>query len=267
IYLVGKTKESGTYLQRLHALDITTRAEKFGGPVILSASVPGNGTGSSSGVLNFDPKWELQRTGLLLLNGIVYFGFGAHGDNGPWHGWILAYNASTLQQTSAYCTTPNGSGSGVWMSGSGLAGDVIDPVGHPFGRMFIATGNGSFNATTPYTNSMNYGNDHIRLDLSNGVMTVQDSFTPQNWATLNSGFPGATPSISANGTSNGIVWVAQTDAFYGGGKTVLRAFDAANVATQFYQSGQNSARDAAGLAAKFAIPTVTNGKVYVGTAT
>ena len=181
IYLVGKTKESGTYLQRLHALDITTGAEKFGGPVILSASVPGNGTGSSSGVLNFDPKWELQRTGLLLLNGIVYFGFGAHGDNGPWHGWILAYNASTLQQTSAYCTTPNGSGSGVWMSGSGLAGDVIDPVGHPFGRMFIATGNGSFNATTPYTNSMNYGNDHIRLDLSNGVMTVQDSFTPQNW--------------------------------------------------------------------------------------
>jgi len=372
IYLVGKTKESGTYLQRLHALDITTGAEKFGGPVILSASVPGNGTGSSSGVLNFDPKWELQRTGLLLLNGIVYFGFGAHGDNGPWHGWILAYNASTLQQTSAYCTTPNGSGSGVWMSGSGLAGDVIDPVGHPFGRMFIATGNGSFNATTPYTNSMNYGNDHIRLDLSNGVMTVQDSFTPQNWATLNlsdvdvasggilllpdqsagghthlmvqigkegkiylvdrdnmggfnstadnivqeisgqttglwsmpafwnnniyiwgsrdnlkafsfsngtisttptsvspqySEFPGATPSISANGTSNGIVWVAQTDDFYGGGKTVLRAFDATNVATQLYQSGQNSARDAAGVAAKFAIPTVTNGKVYVGTAT
>src|SRR5207253_11058612 len=98
----------------------------------------------------------------------------------------MAYNAANLQQTSVFCTTPNGSGSGVWMSGSGLAGDVIDPVGQPFGRMFIATGNGSFNATTPYTNSMNYANDHIRLDLSNGVMTVQDSFTPQNWATLNS---------------------------------------------------------------------------------
>ncbi|PYU56058.1 MAG: hypothetical protein DMG55_25520, partial [Acidobacteria bacterium] len=101
------------------------------------------------------------------------------------------------------------------------------------------------------------------FSFSNGtISTTPTSVSPQY-----SEFPGATPSISANGTSNGIVWVAQTDDFYGGGKTVLRAFDAANVTTQFYQSGQNSARDAAGVAAKFAIPTVTNGKVYVGTAT
>src|SRR5882724_2596895 len=146
MYVVGKTKEGTTYVQRLHALDITTGAEKFGGPVALSGSVSGTGTGSLNSVLSWDPKWENNRPGLLLLNGVVYIGFGSHGDNGPWHGWILAYNASTLSQRAVYCPTPNGAGSGVWMSGNGLAADVIDSVNAPFGRMFIPTGNGSFNA-------------------------------------------------------------------------------------------------------------------------
>jgi hypothetical protein len=81
LYIVGKLKQTtGTvgsltcssaspcYVQRLHALDITTGAEKFGGPVRLSGSVPGNGNGSSSGTLNWDPLWEHNRPGLLLLN-------------------------------------------------------------------------------------------------------------------------------------------------------------------------------------------------------
>jgi hypothetical protein len=188
IYVVGKTKENGTYVQRLHALDITTGNEKFGGPVALSGSVSGSGNGSSGGVLHWDPKWENQRPGLLLLNGIVYIGFAAHGDNGPWHGWVLAYRASNLQQqTSAYCASPNGLGSGIWMSGSGLAADIADPANHPYGRMFIATGNGTYDALTPFTNNMDYGDDHVRLDLTNGVITVQDSFTPKNQATLNGG--------------------------------------------------------------------------------
>src|SRR5579859_1634980 len=121
IYVVGKTKESGTYVQRLHALDITTGAEKFGGPVALSASVVGTGVGSSGGILKFDPLWENQRTGLLLVNGIVYFAFGAHEDNGPWHGWILAYNATTLRPTGVWCASPNQVASGIWMSGAGLS--------------------------------------------------------------------------------------------------------------------------------------------------
>ena len=94
---------------------------------------------------------------------------------------------TTLAQTSAFCATPNGTGGGVWMSGSGLAADVVDPVNHPYGRMFIATGNGTYDATQPYTNHMDYGDSHIRLDLTNGVMTVQDEFTPSNQATLNNG--------------------------------------------------------------------------------
>src|ERR1700756_1927154 len=191
IYVVGKTKEgtasSPTYVQRLHALDITTGAEKFGGPATISASVPGTGNGSSGGTLKFDPKWQNNRSGLLLQNGVIYIAYGSHGDNGPWHGWMFAYSASTLHQLSVYCTTSSGSGSGVWMAGAGIAADVIDAVNSPYGRMFIAPGNGSYNATTPYTNTMSYGDDIVRLDLSGGVMTVQDSFTPWNQANLNAG--------------------------------------------------------------------------------
>ncbi len=184
IYVEGKTNENGGYVQRLHALDITTGAEKFGGPAVLAASVPGTGNGSSGGVLNFDPLWQLQRNGLLLLNGIVYMAFGSHGDMGPWHGWILAYNATTLQQTSAFCTSANGTGAGIWSAGEGLAADVVDPVNHPYGRLFVPTGNGSFDATTPYTNSMSYGDSVIAFDLTNGALTVTDSFTPYNQETL-----------------------------------------------------------------------------------
>jgi Legume lectin domain/Chitobiase/beta-hexosaminidase C-terminal domain len=191
IYVVAKTTVSGTtFIQRLHALDITTGQERFGGPVTLSASVPGTGNGSSGGTLNWDPKWENNRTSLLLLNGIVYIGFGSHGDNGPWHGWILAYNASTLQQTGAWCATPNAAAGGIWMGGTGLAADV--PSGKPYGRIFTATGNGTFDATAPtYTNAMDYGDSIIKLDLNNGVPTmnasgtvVGDDFTPSDQATL-----------------------------------------------------------------------------------
>jgi Legume lectin domain/Bacterial lectin/Chitobiase/beta-hexosaminidase C-terminal domain len=391
LYVVGKTKESGNYFQRLHALDITTGAEKAGSPVTLAAQVAGNGNGSSGGVLKWDPKWENNRPGLLLLNGIVYIGFAAHGDNGPWHGWILAYNAATLQQTSAFCSTSNGSGSGIWMSGAGLAADTVsNSSGNPSpgGRLFVATGNGAFNANSPpYTNAMSYGDDFVRLDLNNGVMTVGDHFTPLNQSDLNgrdadvasggvlllpdqstgghthlmvqsgkegriylvdrdslggynsssdnivqevpvnnasqsnqtfkiagqwstpaywngnlyfwgngdnltqfsfvngtlgnldsnglpnptasssesSGFPGATPSISSNGNTNGIVWDVLTNAYGSGGSAVLLAHNATSVSTTLYSSSQNSSRDNPGTATKFVVPTVINGKVYVGT--
>ncbi|HUE43826.1 MAG TPA: chitobiase/beta-hexosaminidase C-terminal domain-containing protein [Candidatus Sulfotelmatobacter sp.] len=196
MYLVSATKEGGNYFQRLHALDITSGAEKFGGPVPLSGSVPGNGNGSSGGTLTFDQKWENNRPGLLLLNGIVYIGFAAHGDNGPWHGWILAYNASTLKQTSVWCSSANGIGAGIWMSGSGIAADTLNPTGKsPGGRLFVATGNGTFDATTPYTNTMDYGDSIVRLHLNNGVMTVADDFTPLNQATLN----GADEDVASGG--------------------------------------------------------------------
>lgn len=384
MYVVGKTKESGNYVQRLHALDLTTGAEKSGSPVTLAAQVSGNGNGSSGGILKWDPKWENNRAGLLLLNGIVYLGFAAHGDNGPWHGWILAYNAASLQQTSVFCSTSNGSGSGIWMSGAGLAADTVNN-----GRIFVTTGNGAFNANTPpYNNSMSYGDDFVRLDINNGVMSVGDHFTPLNQSSLNgsdsdvasggvlllpdqtagghthlmveagkegriylvdrdnlggynsssdnivqevpvnnssqsnqtfkinglwstpaywngnlyfwgngdtltafsfvngrlanldgnglpnptssspesSSYPGATPSISSNGNTNGIVWDVLTSNYGSSGAAVLLAHNASNVGNSLYSSNQNSTRDNPGVATKFVVPTVMNGKVYVGTA-
>ena len=116
IYVVAKTKEisGGTtsYVQRLHALDLATGAEKPNSPMVIQGSVPGTGNGSSGGTLSFDPLRENQRTAGLLANGVVYFGFSSHGDNEPFHGWVFGYNASTLQRVMVYCTTPNGDDGG-----------------------------------------------------------------------------------------------------------------------------------------------------------
>jgi hypothetical protein len=154
--------------------------------VVITATVTGTGNGSVNGSLTFDSLWENQRPGLLLLNGIVYVGFAAHGDNGPWHGWIMGYGAATLKQTGVFCATPNGTGGGFWMSGQGLAADQLDTVNHPYGRMFVPTGNGDYSATKPYTNSMDYGESHLDLDLTNGVPTITDEFTTNQEAALNS---------------------------------------------------------------------------------
>ena len=124
LYVVAATKESGSYVQRLHALDITSGAEKFGGPVVIQASVSGTGDGAAGGTVAFDPLHENQRPGLLLSNGVVYLAFGSHGDVRPWHGWLLGYNASTLARVLAYNVTPNGFGGGIWQSGGGINADA-----------------------------------------------------------------------------------------------------------------------------------------------
>jgi hypothetical protein len=369
MYLVGKTKENGAAVQRFHALDPKTGAEKFGGPVTVKAWVAGVGDGSTAGVLSFDPWWHLSRAGLLLLNGVVYIAFGSHGDVNIWHGWIMGYDAATLIQRGVFCVTPNGTGSGIWMSGGGLSADVVDPVNHPYGRMFVPTGNGTFEATPPYASGMEFGDDVLNLDLTNGVPTVTDSFTPYNQQILDnqdqditssdslilpdhtsggrthllvqvgkepriylidrdnmgghgtssdnvvqeldnqtqgvfgtpaywngyvyfwgngdylkafsltngllsgtptsngpvySNWPGATPSVSSNGNADGIVWSVQTDAQSTNGPAILHANLATNLATVLYSSDQNPGRDNPGMAVKFVVPTIVNGKVYVG---
>ena len=145
LYVVAKTKEvrSGQahHMQRLHALDITTGAEKFGGPAVLGdailsapylsggtssyvsgPTVTGSGSDSTGGVVPFDAVWAMNRSGLLLLNGIVYVAWASHGDSGPYHGWVTAYNAQTLGLVALFNDSPNGTTQtegGIWMGGAG----------------------------------------------------------------------------------------------------------------------------------------------------
>src|SRR5215468_143570 len=94
LYAVAYTDENGSLVYRLHALDITSGAEKFGGPVVIQASVAGTGVGSDgNGHVVFDPAHHNQRPGLLLLNGTVYMAFASWADQLPWHGWVLGYDA------------------------------------------------------------------------------------------------------------------------------------------------------------------------------
>ncbi|MGH9400497.1 MAG: fibronectin type III domain-containing protein [Terriglobia bacterium] len=173
MYLIAKTKEGTQYVQRLHAIDIATGAEKFGGPVVLQGSVPGTGDGSSGGKVAFNPLRENQRPGLLLNNGVVYLAFGSHGDNSPYHGWVMGYNATTLQQVMIYNVTPNGSDGGIWQGGGGLAVDAD-------GNIYFSTSNGTFDVNT---GGIDYGDSIEKLTLSG---SVADYFTPHDQSNMSS---------------------------------------------------------------------------------
>lgn len=359
LYVVVKTKESGLAVQRLHALDLGTGSEKLGGPVRIEGAVRGKGAGSTNGWLRFDALRENQRPGLLLQNGMVYISWAAHCDGWPFHGWVMAYDASTLEQVGVWNATPDKQGGGIWQSGAAPAGNGED--------IFFATGNGDFTAAKGHSD---YGDSILRLGWRNGFLRVQDYFTPFDEANLNAGdiepgsggvvlfsppsigrqlavetsksgtlyivdpnhmghfsasgntniyqslpvatggvwgtpawwkntlyvgpsydtlkafqfspntnefeasaasqgsttfrFPGPTPSVSANGDQNGIVWVIQADAYTEDGSAVLRAYNATDLSQQLYASSDNS-RDNPGRSVKFSVPTIANGKVYVGT--
>ncbi len=357
MYLTAKTKENGQYVQRLHALDITTGAEKFGGPKVIQAQFNGNADGGKK--VTFDPFREGQRTGLLAQNGLVYIAWSSHCDIGPYHGWVLAYDTQTLLQKGVWNSTPNGGLGGFWQGGAGIAADSRD-------LLYVASGNGTFDKDQK---GKNYGDSIIKLGFNKaGKLVAKDYFTPHDQefleitdTDLGSGgvlvipdrpgkkhpyllvqvgkegtiyltnrnrmgkfnpdnddqiiqnlpgavggvwgmpafwnnnvyfggvgdnlkmfsfdpvagllsttpvsntltffnYPGTTPSISANGTSNGIVWALQTS----GNPAVLHAYNATTLSTEIYNTTQNAARDNAGNSVKFAVPTVANGKVYVG---
>ncbi len=152
------TKLAAGPAQKLHALDIATGNEKFGGPVTIAAA-------------NFSASVEHQRPGLLLLNGVVYLGFGSHCDQGSYHGFLLGYNATNLSQVYSFNTTPTGSQAAIWSGGMAPAVDTN-------GNIYVMTGNGTFDGTA------NFGESLIKL---NGSLSVQDYATPSNWSDLNDG--------------------------------------------------------------------------------
>ncbi len=184
IYVEARTLEgqttacSGSYIHRLHALDITTGAEKFGGPVVIQGSVPGTGDGSVGGVLAFDGLRENSRPGMLLaksaqdVNNVVYIATAGDQDILPYHGWVFGYDSHTLAQKYIYCTTPNGKQGGIWQMGGGLAADTS-------GTLYVATGNGTFDVAS------DFGVSVLKLTQSSSGLGVADYYTPSDYATLN----------------------------------------------------------------------------------
>lgn len=167
LYVVATTLESGVYYYRLHALDIASGIEKFGGPAVIQASVHGSAPDGVNGVVTFNPGAILQRPALLLAGGAIHIAFGTSNYNPgylPYHGWLMGYNASTLVQTYVLNTTANGSNGGIWMSGVGPSADA--------NGIYFAVGNGS-------TGQGNFGEMVMRL----GKAT--DYFLPDDFAVLN----------------------------------------------------------------------------------
>jgi hypothetical protein len=168
MYLVARTYNSNTNVgyQMLHALDVTTGAEKFGGPVQIQGSVQGTGAGSVGGTINFNPLADIQRTGLLLLNQnggkTVYIGWA-----GAAHGWIMAYDATALTQKAIFATTPNAVVGGVWQAGNGIAADSE-------GYIYTAVGDALFDANTGGTD---YGDTLMKMDAN---LNIVDYFTPMD---------------------------------------------------------------------------------------
>jgi uncharacterized protein (TIGR03437 family) len=166
LYVVAATIENGVYYYRLHALDTTSGAEKFGAPAVIQGVVKGNGVDSVNGVVSFGALQYLQRPGLLFLNGVVYVAFGSHGDDGAWHGWIMGYSAANVQvQTAVFNATPNSYGGAIWNSGRGLSADSQ-------GNIYAVTSNGDTDEITEFSDNV------LRLNPSD--LTVSDWFAPSN---------------------------------------------------------------------------------------
>jgi hypothetical protein len=384
IYLVAKSKNPSqlnpTYIQRLHALDITTGHEEPSSPVAILPTAPGNGDGNGGGgTVQLDSLTQNQGAALLLLGHDVYIALGSLTAAAPYHGWVVAYDETTLAQVAVFLDTPNGAAGGIWQGGAGLS---VDPDS---GYIYGASGSGTFDANSAAKPNNDYGESFIQLNPTPvaGQLTVVGYFTPCNEYTLSSSgtnigstgvlplpyaagsaahprvllggneagtlylldrmnlgsFNGGTcpdtapleemlfpqkplfgtpavwtdstgkirvyvgangvslgaytisnailtptpasqspsvfsdqapsPAISSNGATGGIVWALDSAGYDATppDPAVLHAYDATNLATELYNSNQAGARDLPGIALKFTVPMVGNGKVYVGTET
>ncbi len=169
LYVVAMTLEyyAGNYVQRLHALDLSTGAERPGSPVEIQASTPGTGDGNTT--VKFNPGSYKQRPGLLLLNGVVYTAWSSHCDFGRYHGWLIGYDAKTLQQVALYVDTPNWDAGSFWQSGAAPSADAD-------GNIYIVSGNGTFDTNL---GGIDLGESLIKLSTTQGLAAA-DYFTPFN---------------------------------------------------------------------------------------
>jgi hypothetical protein len=163
IYVVAKTYENSTFVHRLHALDVTTGLEKTGSPVVIKASYLFAGFNYI-----FNDRIQVNRPALLLENGNLYIAFGSTGcRSNKEQGWVMAYNASTLQPAGAFDDEPGSGAGAIWQRGGGLSADSL-------GNIYAATGDGDF------TPGANFGQSVLKLSQVGGTLQVADWFTPFN---------------------------------------------------------------------------------------
>ncbi len=172
MYLVARTKETTagvtTYVQRLYALDVATGTNRLT-PVIIAGTFGGQ---------TFDPQRNNQRAALTLANGRIFIAWSSHCDWGPYHGWVMAYDAASLAQTAVYCDTPTGNNGGIWMSGQGPAADAS-------GNIYVSTGNGTVGAGANFSDPTNRSMSFLKLN--GATLGIMSWFTPYNHAFLNGG--------------------------------------------------------------------------------
>jgi outer membrane protein assembly factor BamB len=171
ILLVARTKENGRYVERLHRLDLGSGKDQLP-PATIEASVKSASKDAVNGELRFDPRAGNQRPALAIAKGKVWIAWASHEDIEPYHGWVMAYDIATLQQAGAFCVTPDGPEGGIWQSGRGPAVDAE-------GNVYYETGNGAWDG------QRNFGMSVIKLAAGDGGLTVEDYFTPHDWAALN----------------------------------------------------------------------------------
>jgi hypothetical protein len=217
LYFVARSTTGTRFVQHLHAVDIISGNEMAGSPVEITATYPGSGDGSSNGVIAFDAQKQNQRQALTLVNGVVYVTFSSHCDWGPYHGWILGYDAGTLQQRIVYNATPDGYAAGMWESGTGPAAD-------PDGNLLVVTGNGSVGVGGDASNLTNRGESALKLTPSGSTLQVASFFTPHDYQSLNDQdldygsmgsllIPGSDYFLT--GAKNGVIYLVDKDAMGG----------------------------------------------------
>lgn len=179
LYVVARTKENGaTFVQRLHALDITTGTERSNSPVVIAATYPGtNSVDSVGGVVTFDPLQQSQRSGLALVNGVVYICWASQCDDEPYHGWVMGYDENTLAQVVVYNDTPNGREGGIWMSGSGPSADTN-------GNLYLSIANGPLDNTTPPTTPGHTVESFVKMTRSGSSLNIASFFAPLAWQSM-----------------------------------------------------------------------------------
>jgi hypothetical protein len=288
LYVVASTKEivgsKHHYVQRLHALDLGTGAEKFGGPVVIAdtisndlqnftfvsgPTVAGTGAGNVGGVITFNALRQLQRPALTLANGIVYVAFASNGDVDPYHGWILGYDATTLKLKVVFNDSPNGSRGGIWQSGGKID---VDANGH----LYFMTGNGTFDTalnSSGFPSQGDYGDSFVQLvrdssgpnnpNINGWGVHVVDYFTPYNQSYLQtndldvgSGGPTLLPSSVGGGGHQNLLLGA-------GKQGVIYLIDRNNMG-KFRATGDNVVQELTNpqTGGYFDTPAYFNGRVY-----